>query len=379
MKLSNQQTEAKDLIMKWLNSEGAGPTFALSGYAGTGKTTLARIIADEVGQDNTVFCAYTGKAASILHEKGCQNSGTIHSYLYKLDGKNQDGSPIFKRVPKDESAFYHARLVVCDEYSMLPNEILDDIISTSRKILFLGDPFQLPPVRGENKIKADYMLTDVQRQALESPIIRYATKVRQNESFSYLNEAGFIYTPKSKVDKQTYFDVDQTIVGRNKTRVQWNEIFRKRTYDEHFFEFDEYDFKDGGKKEDAMPFPEAKLICLKNNKTYGIYNGQIGYSLEVRQKKRNLDFLCNESVYPMLPFANDAWQVEKPDIWGVKKETCVFDYGYAITCHKAQGSEFNSVIINNECFGDTDELKRRWTYTAITRAINSCILMDPYA
>lgn len=359
MKLSPQQEVAHGLITEWMK-DSTNNKFVLSGYAGTGKTTLARYIADIIGQDNVVFCAYTGKAATVLRDKGCENSGTIHSYLYKYE-HSQDGKPVFSRVQKHECEFFRKKLVICDEYSMLPEDIIKDILSVSKKILFLGDNFQLPPVRGECSLQPDYMLTDIQRQALDSAIIRAATKIRVDGKLEYIKDTEFVYLPKSKIKNSIYTTVDQLICGRNKTRVEWNRIFREK----------QFGIGEG------MSYVRArdKIICLKNNRDFGVYNGLIGNVTGVTDFAINLK--SDEREWT-LPYSDDAWMVEKPEINHIR-EQCVFDYAYAITCHKSQGSEFNSILVYNESVGKTHEEKLRWTYTAITRGRNMVYLVEPNA
>jgi exodeoxyribonuclease-5 len=359
MKLSPQQETAFNLIQLWLDARHNNK-FVLSGYAGTGKTTLAKHIADTIGQENVVFCAYTGKAATVLRDKGCENSGTIHSFLYKYETSDDTGKPVFTRIPREQCAFYQKQLVICDEYSMLPEDIINDLLHCSRKILFLGDNFQLPPVRGECSLKPDFMLTDIQRQALDSGIIRAATKIRTENKLDYIKDPDFIYLPKSKIDKDVYMNVEQLICGRNKTRVDWNGTYREKLFGKGARYFDTQ-IKD-------------KVICLKNNRDYGVYNGLIGNVNDINYKERWFGIKSDEREW-YLPYSDVAWMQEKPEINHITKE-CVFDYAYAITCHKSQGSEFKSILVNNECFGDTHELRRRWTYTAITRARELCYLVE---
>jgi len=325
MKLSPQQEAAHGLITEWME-DNTRNKFVLSGYAGTGKTTLAKYIADLIGQENVVFCAYTGKAATVLRDKGCENSGTIHSFLYKYE-HSEHGKPVFSRVPKHECAFWTSKLVICDEYSMLPEEIIKDLLHCSRKILFLGDNFQLPPVRGECSLQPDYMLTDIQRQALDSAIIRAATKIRVDGKLEYIKDTEFIYLPKSKIDNSIYTRVDQLICGRNNTRVEWNRVFREKKF---------------GTGE-GMSYVRAKdkVICLKNNRDFGVYNGLIGNVLGVTDFTMRLKSDEKEWV---LPYSDEAWMVEKPELNHIRDQ-CVFDYAYAITCHKSQGSEWKRVFL----------------------------------
>lgn len=369
MQLSLQQEEAFKLILEFMK-DGTRSQFVLSGYAGTGKTTLARYISHNTDY-SVLFCAYTGKAAHVLRSKGCSPAGTIHSFLYVYEGKGEDGKPRFRRVEKQNCDLYKADLVICDEYSMLPEDIISDLQKNSKKILFLGDNFQLPPVRGECTLTPDYTLTDVQRQALESGIIRAATDLRTRGHIPYTKESDFIFLPKTKIDREVYYQVEQTIVGYNRTRVKWNEIFRRKSFGD-----------DAYNQEQLMGFcinghparrKGDKIICLKNNRDYGVYNGLIAEVVSAGQ----YDISFKDDTQTLqAPDDYSCWMEEKIDTNTINKEKAAFDFAYAITCHKSQGSEFGSVLIANEPLGADRDLKNRWVYTAITRARDLCYLVD---
>jgi len=395
MKLSPQQQTAFDTIMKW--HAGDEKTFTLAGYAGTGKTTLAKEIAAAIDPELTIFCAYTGKAAYVLKEKGCETAGTLHHHLYALADHDKS---ILKKLEKEivdarekgdaaqvkafinlleqkraefrkprfglntDSAINHAPLVIVDEYSMLPKELIDDLEKMGKKILYLGDPFQLPPVKGECPLTPDLFITEIHRQALESPIIRAATDVREGRNLKYCIEDGFKYQPKRAIDPEEYKNADQIIVGRNNTRSLWNGRFRTLN----------------GVDPLALPQIGEKMICLKNEPFLELFNGLIG-----NVTYDALDGIGKE--YYMLDFEDHkSLPVYYGDIQGkshlydgyseAHKKLQRFDFAYAITCHKAQGSEFDNCLIYNEPIGK-DEMRRRWLYTAITRGKNSVTLVEP--
>ena len=222
--LAPQQNEALKLIMNWLKDKTPGnKRFVLGGYAGTGKTILAQHISRQI--PNTLFCAYTGKAASVLRDRGCAGAGTIHSFLYKFENQI-NGKPHFRLCHPWESAFTNAGLVVVDEFSMVPESIIRDIENLAKKVLYLGDPFQLPPVMGVCTLQPEFLLTDVHRQALESPVLRAATAVREGKRLNYHAFGEFRFLPRAKIDPQEWLDHDQIIVGRNDTRRKVNSYIR---------------------------------------------------------------------------------------------------------------------------------------------------------
>lgn len=353
MNLSPQQVEAYDKIMAWLKT----PTkrFALAGYAGTGKTTLARYIAEQIGENGVIFCAFSGKAAHILRQKGIQNSGTIHENLYTLIGEDEDAKPRFGLAPRPQ--FLSARLIVVDEYSMLSDEIVRDLEMYAKKILYLGDPFQLPPISGKEIIKPDFFLTEVHRQALDSGIIRAATDIRQNGKIDFQETKDFLYKTEDKFHDSIWSSVEQIICGTNSTRNQINAFMRN------------------GRGEN----PEAgdKIICRKNNRREGVFNGQIGTILDYIQNDNfsKVSFEADGKNYEYLKsiFETKCGSLNRSQIPAYLN---YFQFAYAITCHLSQGSEFDSVAIYNEPIGKTHEEKCRWIYTAITRAKNKCYLIQ---
>lgn len=358
MRLAPQQIEAYDAIMRWFNS--GKQTFALAGYAGTGKTTLAKHIADKIGP--ALFLAYTGKAADVLRKKGCTPSATIHSAIYEVDGEDENGDPIFS-FNGTKINMGAMSLIIVDEYSMLPSDIQTDLEKLGKRILYLGDPFQLPPV-GSNacRITADMTLTEIHRQALDSPILRAATLVREGGALRYQYEGDFRFIPAGLTHPQWYLEADQVVCGYNKTRQVYNAKFREML-----------GFSD------LLPQKTEKLICLKNQKQHGIYNGMMGAALE--------DAIPHYSETYRLDFEHargtlEVWDgdVLNKDIErskSVPQPWSRFDYGYAITCHKSQGSEFDNLVVINEPLGKTADLKRCWLYTAITRGREKVLLVQP--
>ena len=336
--------------------------FVLSGYAGTGKTTLAKYIADVIGKDDVYFCAYTGKAANVLREKGCENAATIHSHVYRFlydkDGKN----PVFGF--NHDSELRQAKLVIVDEYSMLNDTIIQDIHRLAKKVLYLGDPFQLPPVKDvRSMLEPDCFLEEVHRQALNSPILRAATDVRLGRNISIGDHGEFVYEKRGYLTNQMLLDADQVICGINRTRYSLNAHLRKlRGHSEFdFFTKDE------------------KVMCLRNNRDNGLFNGMMGICRSCDDSNRNyvtIDFECDGHIYYELKVARCDVE-KKPAEYDSRSRLERFDYGHVITCHKAQGSEFNSVVVIKEAFGDTLEDRRKWTYTALTRAKNKLILIEP--
>lgn len=380
--LAPQQAEALALIDLWYR-DPSRQVFYLAGYAGTGKSTMARKVYDIVRKvkgrrPRIEIATYTGKAALVLKTKGWALARTIHSLIYKLDEQEgDDGEPVF--ILNRESDLYDADLLIIDEVSMVGQEVGADLVSFGKKILVLGDPGQLPPIDGAGYFTAgqpDFLLTEIHRQALDSPIIRWATAVRTGRGLSGLNWSEGdsqvmkrAFTAKgSKPPLHLYstFGVaaNQTICGLNATRHVFNAKLRQL----------EMPGCPAG-----QPIVGDKLICLKNNHEKGLLNGgmwKVESTPELmdrawRMEVTSLDLegvQCEINV-PMEFFTGTAGDLQKSDLF----EKDQFDFGYAITCHKSQGSQWDKVFIYNENWAFRENAAR-WLYTAITRAAKSVVI-----
>lgn len=404
MQFAKDQDESLVKADRWFRN-GDEQVFHFFGYAGTGKTTLAKHLAS--GIDGTVlFGAYTGKAAHVLKTKGCDNASTIHSMIYhsrdksrerlkKLESdlidligrltaaglKDIDGNDKvreLRRSIKDESAaadqpmfirnpdsvVKDADLIIIDECSMVDGRMGEDLLSFGTKVLVLGDPAQLPPVGGAGYftegVRPNVMLTEIHRQAAESPILRMATKVRQGESLE-IGDWGdncHVLPTGTKIDPDRILDYDQILVGKNVTRHASNSKIRRLR-----------------QIEDAYPIPEDRLVCLRNNSELGLLNGQIFYVADVTGVMDNKVFMSvtpEDSICSVEVAAHEHHFLGKGDElkWFEKKEAQEFDFGYALTVHKSQGSQWGSVCVFDEsgCFKKD---RHRWLYTAITRAADN--------
>src|ERR1044071_10214851 len=223
------QDNALKSVADWLKAgpgrNGTPQVFRLFGYAGTGKTTLARHIADDTDGE-VKFAAFTGKAASVMRGKGCRGASTIHSLIYRT---RESGEEIPSFDLWDEAPASKAELIIIDECSMVDAELGRDLRSFGVPVLVLGDPAQLPPIQsGANAggfftdAEPDVMLTEVHRQAQDNPIVRLSIEIRAGE---YLEPGRYGETevvPKAKLDPQAVLEADQVLVGRNNTRRSYN-------------------------------------------------------------------------------------------------------------------------------------------------------------
>src|SRR5215813_642075 len=253
----------QDLALKaaaaWLKAKpGKNATpqvFRLFGYAGTGKTTLARHVAE--GVDGEVkYAAFTGKAALVMRNKGCDGASTIHSLIYRAreSGVEQPSFELWDDAPASK-----AKLIVIDECSMVDAELGRDLLSFDCPLLVLGDPAQLPPIAGGGfftDAEPDAMLTEVHRQAQDDPIVRLSMQVREGQRLTPGEYGATSVVKRDAFDPQRALETDQILVGRNNTRRAYNARLRERK-----------GFAD------PLPLSGDKLVCLRNNRKKGLFNG----------------------------------------------------------------------------------------------------------
>ncbi len=374
MDFSPQQDEALKAVSKWLR-EGQSPIFRLFGFAGTGKTTLARHFAEHVDGD-VLFAAFTGKAAQVLRSRGASNANTIHSLIYRPRGEEEvedettgktSMAPMFGI--NRQSPVAKAALIVIDECSMVDEELGRDLLSFGTPVLVLGDPGQLPPISGGGYFtehEPDILLTEIHRQARDNPIIDLAMQVRQGNELMYGDYGTTQIISKKDVTQDLVLSADQVLVGTNKTRKRYNQRLRVlKGFDQ--------------------PYPQSgdKLVCLRNDPTKGLLNGSLWQvmtaskettkpGINVLLRPEDDDMGRGSAKVRLLKAAFEETSGEIP--WSTKKRFDDFDYGYALTVHKAQGSQWNNVVLFDEswAFRETSE---RWLYTAITRAVENLTIV----
>lgn len=352
---SSEQAAALDQVSRWLRA-GEPQVFRLFGYAGVGKTTLARHIA-EGAQGEAVFAAFTGKAALVLRSKGCVGASTIHALIYRAN-EGAEGPPIFT-LNKDGPAS-RAGLIVIDECSMVDAELGRDLLSFCKPILVLGDPAQLPPVKGGGfftEAEPDVMLTQIHRQAEDNPIIRLSQIVRDGGQIAYGTYGESQVIPREQIEAPRVLAADQVLVGLNRTRRLYNQRIRT--------------LRGLG---ELLPVAGDKLVCLRNDRTKGLINGGLWRVEElggirkdfVRMTVRSEDEPSRAPTkVAVLKAFFEGGEADLPYL--VRRESDEFDYGYALTVHKAQGSQWDDVIVFDESRAFREH-RARWLYTGVTRA-----------
>lgn len=394
-----QQALALERIRKWYEDPNAPQKFILFGWAGTGKSTLAAEVAK---WGITVAVSYTGIAALELAKRGL-DAMTIHSFVYAPQMNMATGEMQYNlRVPT-----VLPDLIILDECATVDEELDADLTSFGVKILAMGDPFQLPAISGKspynNSVKPDFQLTEIHRQALDNPIVWISREVREGRKLKIgkYGESRIVTQAGARKRLDTllldHLGDSKSIVGTNNTRIAYNKRVRKLQ-----------------RYTGVLPHPGESLICLKNEKVRGLVNGQIWTVLEASvafrktctyQKFDRFTGEYNERV--------STWSHDEPgpygtpvtveaitlklknssngDIldrvtvptaffygtgdhlhWKQRYGNSEFDFGYALTTHKAQGSTFLNVFVLDES-GYFPE-PNRWLYSAITRPSNNLIL-----
>lgn len=390
--LSEDQTLAIKAIQEWHKT--SSQPFCLGGLAGTGKTTILSQVPKALDIQDVHFCAPTGKAAKVLTSKlPNYTATTVHRLLYRPTERHCEECPrfnvpeddqktkchnktkcscgvVFKRVDPDEDGTVIPKLIVVDEASMVNETMYEDLMFLGTRLLFVGDHGQLPPVEGSLNLMAednlDFKLERIHRQAEGSPILDVAYKARNGVPLTYGEHGpGVFFAKRSEVSIDWGGGADSTVISyTNRTRMGINNLVRR------------------AQQKSDEPIIGDKVICLRNNPDKGIVNGTIGTILHIEPwgdvfgVKIALEGAA-EGAKPyegaILPeqFSEAAtqWAPRDVDLW---------TYAYCLTCHKAQGSEAEDVIVILERFHPnmSKDDRNRWLYTAFTRAKKSLTIID---
>lgn len=371
IQFNNQQLDAINKAVAWYKAVQDRRTlkkhFLIGGFAGTGKTSIAKEIVKRCcGEYGAVYVAPTGKAAARLKQKGCYNAQTLHKFIYNVRGEDEDGEPIF--VGKD-SLDERPKLIVLDEGSMVGLWDMERLLSWGIPVLMLGDIGQVPPVKSEAffiEERLDVLLTEIMRQSQDSNIIRASFFVRQGKRLPVREYDDVVVSDKKPtlVFLKQHMGADsQIICSYNSTRFHYNKMLRKICG-----------------YEERLPIPGEKIVCTFNQHGPGFMNGEQGIVLryeDVPDFERE-DDEPPQVCYVVLQSLTEDREVKikfNPlcfdDDESVRaeahKKTGGVDFGYVITIHKSQGSEWDNVIVLEEILKGVPYSKMM--YTAVTRAI----------
>lgn len=424
--LNEDQKEALNRIKQWFN--GDSPLFTLAGYAGTGKTTLTNFVIKEL-RTKVVVTAPTHKACKVIASKTSRTAATIHSLLGLRP--NVDLADFNINNPKFHSKHLpylgmHS-LIILDEASMLNKSLFKKLVEVAGvwkvKILFVGDPAQLPPIKEELsevfKVEDQFTLKQIMRTADHNSLIPIFSEIRDN-----LDTYGNIPRVNSVNDKGEgieFFNADElatelqslyrsgkdvkTLAYYNSTVKYWNNVIRAGL----FRNAPQLVLSD--KLTAYSTVSEPKRDVIQNSSDYTVVDmkettlhGLDGYEILLRENEEEMfasTFILNsadggnikkfKSIFePKLEAAikfkrwKDYYEFKnsvllQEDVFKgkrllIKKDV---DYGYALTVHKSQGSTYDNAAVieaninRNNIARERNQLK----YVALTRAAKKCLIL----
>ena len=391
MTLTSKQEEGLKIAVDRFNKREKYT--CISGYAGTGKSTLVKYIVSALGLKNeqVAYVAYTGKAANVLKNKGCPNATTAHKLLYN-SRPLPNGKYIF--VPK-VSLDPFLRLIVVDEVSMLPKSLWDVLMRHRIHVLACGDPEQLPPINKDDTHDIldhpHIFLDQIMRQAEESEIIRLSMDIRAGKPLVPFKGKEVQVITRSELVAGMYDWADQILCATNATREQINKFVRQT----HGLPADH-------------PVPGDKIISLRNHwdelssDANPLTNGQIGtlgegFNLDTISLPRYIadkdvpilmgDFITEDGdIYNNITMDYNALLTGQKTLTNQEEYRMMkverfgpppyeFVYGYGITTWKAQGSQWKKILLFEEKFPFDAEEHRRYLYTGLTRAEEKCVIV----
>lgn len=410
MDFTNEQQHAIENIQKDLDN--GKPFITLGGFAGTGKTTVLTELRRHISSGKRVaFASFTGKSASVLRDKITTSEavrstdyvGTIHGLMYRpivikkfSEAKNEYIETVsFKKLDTIEQD-----ILLIDEASMVGSKIFDDMMKFNVQIVACGDSFQLPPVADSDSepllARPDYLLNEVHRTAQDSPLVKLAHAIRTKQYLpiepygdDHITILSYFKGGREFLESIEYDSETVTLCFTNSVRQSINYGYRNKK-----------DYKD-----DIMLYPYEQIVCLTNNPTLGMMNGE-RFTIEFLSPPYDQDTVSvtverqdgnyqEAFVHNTLKKFGKKNTVYRKDAWkknskGTNKPIPIdpavidADYGYAMTVHKSQGSEFKNIcLVDSGIFkgisntkGNDDYL--RWLYTGVTRSSDKLTIITDY-
>lgn len=373
--LTPEQSDAIEAIAAKLESNQYA---TLGGLAGTGKTTIATHVPKALKTTRVTYLAPTGKAAHNLTRRTKATCNTIHSRLYGVNEEltRERGYPVFFYNPSNH--LVDSDIVVVDEASMVQQGVYEDLCKASRlcgfRIVWVGDHGQLPPIGASPPLmeRLDAKLETIHRQAEHNPIILHAHRIR--EGLRKARKPAVYETPdglgvrilhehnSGAVEPSRY---DTVLCATNSTRHNINQHCR-RTLHAHYT---------------PQPRPSDKILVLRNNKDFNVFNGQEGTILDLSRSSREIYdasvLLDGENRPRKLPLWRGHFGKTKPTVTVDTDNVVLADFGFAMTVHKSQGSQWENVLLVEENVEVPGWDWNRWAYTGVTRASTNLVHIVP--
>ena len=385
MQLNQGQQKIHDEAVHWFNHESS-QLFEITGAAGTGKSVLIFEILNSLGLKSNQYLAmaYTGQAAIVMRTKGFPDARSIHSSLYEVveevDNSNINkhfGVAVKKKYfRKRKFVSPDIRLFFIDEAYMVPDYMVNDILSFGIKVIVCGDANQLPPVGGQPGFLTGYSvhrLTQLMRQQANDPIVYLSQRVLEGlpiHNGLYGNQV--LVINEDEFDPKMYGLVDVVCACSNKRRENINQEIRKLCgYNS------------------PLPYFGERIICRQNNWNIEIdgislANGLQGYAYNTpmvnpdNTKTFFMDFKPDMTnyVFPHIEMNTEFFTAShdvKEDMKALVKSDRyrsipgeLFEYAYACTAWILQGGEFPRVMFMEEFTRFQDQ--KALVYTSLTRA-----------
>jgi exodeoxyribonuclease V len=433
--LTPHQQAALDYVVRAI-VDGT-PLVALRGLAGTGKTSLIpalrRALADH--DKGTVVGSPTHRAAMILRKKGILDADTVHAHAlmprftpdytrclewlgeeveYHPDTAphgDVEGLPYLvhaavtptldkgRDLPRRRGRYSAKKLLaslgihgknyfagftpkagvgvlIIDEASMVGKALLEMCQQAYRQIILIGDPGQLPPVKDEAVLPTvpGTDLTEIHRQASDSPILQLAYRARQGEPFwrgplrQFDDRSGDVLSCAG-ARARDFLDAP-LLVWRNVTRLECTHAIREAL---GFV-----------RQQVAVGEPLVCRATSQEDRADGFYNNGLYRVIEVDPDDNRFLTIEDALGNAMMVYAH----MEELDGEGIPPRAVPFRFGYALTAHTAQGGEWPLVYISmadllkyaaaSARARRTDEIAQ-WAYTAITRAKTTLCFLTRHA
>lgn len=386
MALTLSQEIAYKRIISWYENKEKD-VFKLGGPAGSGKSYLIALVAEHIGIENCLLITPTGKAANNLI-KASLPARTIHSQIYRVRSENATdevidfqtlGDSEFKNLEamleqssnrgydfsSEETRFClkeeldpAIRCIIIDEGSMVGGNLLNDVLSFGIPTLLVGDPNQLPPVNDSSVFKTcDYYLTEIVRQAQGSPVIYLSQEILQGRLS--IGSYGSCMVRKGGISDDELGYADIVLTDTNVARGNLNDRMRALALD----------FRSRSK-----PLNVGDRIICRTNTTiassdgFTLTNGAQGVITKIKHANKNyslVDLVMETPDIGTFSFIGTT----RPELFPSHIRPPKIEYGYALTVHLSQGSEWQNVI-----YQQSSMMKKSAMYTAITRAKESVLI-----
>ena len=419
MTLSKDQLDAKQTILDWIKSPTRSSFLTLGGYAGTGKTSLVAEVRKALPRNwKVAFCAYTGKASGVMKDKLLNANatqiddyiGTIHGLCYRCRQDPETKLNVFERVP-----YLNYNLIIVDEASMVNQELFQDLRMYGIPILFVGDHGQLPPISSDDfnlMSNPVIKLEEVHRFGQNSALLDLSIMARNGDDIPFKQFDDKVAKVKETdplvndfiLNHMGDFSNGVCLCGTNNTRVDVNQLIR-------------LNYGVIQDIEDKIPRTGDRVVCLRNNRNLAepIYNGMLGRISSISDAKAyggdglegvysmavdvddgfGYSGLVNKQHFGEMKYSTDGKEfITVRELMKLKSKLTIaerkvmrkigkkklyfdsFDFGYCLTVHKAQGSEWGNVMLFEENCGYWDEdYRSKWLYTAVTRSNDRLLII----